>query len=117
MADISGLLTQKLGPFPGWVWALGVGGIVFLVGPKIRKGGGTTAASQPGAFDPQSFESGFAQGANYNIVGPQGPPGPAGPAGTAAAPATPSGHGIDRLHLPPVRHAGSSTVIDAQPVG
>src|SRR2546426_8245053 len=119
MADISGLLTQKLGPFPGWVWALGVGGVVFLVGPKLLKGGSAAAASQPGAFDPQSFESGFAQGANYNITGPQGPPGQAGPAGADAGQATDATGPQPGLRWPiaPVRNpVGVSSPLRGQPV-
>jgi hypothetical protein len=68
-SGIGGLLTQKIGPFPGYVWALGVGGVVFLLGPKLLKSSGTssagTAAAGPSGFDPQSFAAGFSQGAQY----------------------------------------------------
>src|SRR5438128_1083516 len=65
MANVTRLLTQKIGPFPGWVWALSVGGLVFLVGPKLlgKSSGSSATAGTPGGFDPQSFAAGFSQGA------------------------------------------------------
>src|ERR1700675_4801345 len=68
-SGIGGLLTQKVGPFPGYVWALAVGGAVFLLGPKLLKSSGASAAGTSAAgssgFDPQSFAAGFSQGAQY----------------------------------------------------
>jgi hypothetical protein len=85
MAGIGGLLTQKLGPFPGWVWALGVGGVIFFLGPKlVGKSSGATATAGPGGFDPQSFAAGFSQGAAQyqgttpDRTNPSSPPGPIG---------------------------------------
>ncbi len=76
-SGIGGLLTKKIGPFPGYIWALGVGGIVFLLGPKLLKSSGSTtgasAGPQAGAFDPQSFAAGFSQGAQYQPGSGSGP--------------------------------------------
>jgi len=71
--DLSGLLTRKIGPAPGWIWALGIGGAAFFVGPKLLKGGSSTItgiAGNASGFDPQSFSTGFSQGAQYQPAAP-----------------------------------------------
>src|SRR5438132_948160 len=89
MANLGGLLTQKLGPFPGWVWALGVGGAVFFLGPKLLgKSSGSTAGSS--GFDPQSFAAGYAQGAQSgNQPAPNPQPAPVQPTDLGAPPGVP----------------------------
>src|SRR5256885_1145448 len=67
--DLGGMLTRKIGPAPGWVWALGVGGIAYFLGPKLLKGGSaatssTTAAGDTG-MNPQSYGQGFTAGRGY----------------------------------------------------
>ena len=64
--EITGLLTKKIGPLPGWAWALGVGGAVFLLGPKLLKGSGATAGATGQAnAPPLSYQQGFDSGASY----------------------------------------------------
>jgi hypothetical protein len=89
---------------------------------KGGSGSSTTTAPPAGTFDPASYQAGFAQGANYNIIGPQGAPGQAGPAGPAGADAgqatdiTVSRPGI-RWPIAPVRSPGGvSSPLRGQPV-
>jgi len=111
--DLGGALTQKFGPFPGWAWLLGIGAGVFLLAPKVLKGGsGSTATAPPaGTFDPASYQAGFAQGATYNYTGAQGTPAPTLPSTTGLAttpsvpqsPPNPARRG-ERLPAQPVRY-------------
>jgi hypothetical protein len=64
-SNISGMLTQKIGPFPGYVWALVVGGAVYWFGIR-GKAAGTSSSGIVGTM-------------------PGGLPGPAGPAGATGA--------------------------------
>lgn len=64
--DLGNTLTQKIGPFPGWAWALGVGGAIFLLGPKLfgsASSSGTASSGNTSGFDPQSYATGYSQGA------------------------------------------------------
>jgi hypothetical protein len=75
--EVTGLLTKKIGPFPGYVWAVVVGGVAFFVLPKLT--GGTTAGKTSAATDTtgaamtSGYQQGFAQGAQY-YPGPQSSP-------------------------------------------
>jgi hypothetical protein len=77
MDQIKGALTNRIGPFPGYVWAGIVIGGLFLVS-KLRGGGlsGSNAGVSAPSPNPSSSQPG-AQG----LPGLQGPPGPAGTSG------------------------------------
>lgn len=75
--DLGSTLTQKIGPFPGWAWALGVGGAIFLLGPKLfgsASSSGTASSGSTSGFDPQSYATGYSQGAmNFPPTAPSSP--------------------------------------------
>lgn len=76
MAGIGSVLTQKIGPFPGYVWALVVGGAVFFLGPKLLGSKSASSGTTASGFDPQSFQAGWAQGVAYQPGGSNQSPNP-----------------------------------------
>lgn len=92
MDQIKASLTQKLGPFPGYVWA-GIailGGIVVL--PMLKGRLGATSAStsaSSGQVDPSVIQGPAGPPGASGATGPAGPPGPSGLPASSGAVAQP----------------------------
>lgn len=91
MDQIKGALTNRIGPFPGYVWAgiVVVGAFVLLRGRSLV---GSSSGSNAGVAAPSPGPSAI-QGppGPAGIPGLQGPPGPSGAPGAAAtAPPAPA---------------------------
>lgn len=77
---ITGALTQKYGPLPGWAWAGVAAAGAWLLLPRLRGAAGTTSSttSASGPSSDSVYGLGYAQGLQAA--------GPAAPAPTAATP-------------------------------
>jgi LysM domain-containing protein len=77
--QITGALTKRYGPLPGYAWA-GIAALAaWLIIPRLKGLTGSTAA-------PPGTPSQPAGAVSYGYPGPAGPPGPQGIPGTAGAP-------------------------------
>jgi hypothetical protein len=98
--DMTRLLTQKIGPLPGWAWAGIVGGGIFFLLPRLTGASGSrglaglvgpAGPAGPGGVKGESGTAGAAgatglQGATGD-PGAQGTQGPAGAQGPGGSPA------------------------------
>lgn len=83
MNQITGALTKKYGPLPGYAWA-GIAALAaWLIIPRLKGFGSSSSSAAPAGTPSQP-----AGAVSYGYPGPAGPPGPAGTAGAAGAPGT-----------------------------
>lgn len=86
MDQIKGALTNRIGPFPGYVWAgIAVVGAYILLRGKPLFGSSSSGSTAPGQVSPSAIQG--PPGAP-GAAGPAGPQGPAGPAGSSPAAAS-----------------------------
>jgi len=80
--QITGALTKRYGPLPGYAWA-GIAALAaWLIIPRLKGLTGSSSSTVP----PPGTPSQPAGAVSYGYPGPAGPPGPQGVPGTAGAP-------------------------------
>jgi LysM repeat protein len=95
--QITGALTKRYGPLPGYAWA-GIAALAaWLIIPRLK---GLTGSSS--AVAPPGTPSQPAGAVSYGYPGPPGPPGSAGATGPAGPPGIPGGSpGPSPINQPP----------------